>query len=140
MNHGLIIAVVICLAIFLGTLEQARLVLRSQQKPNTGNFEARRNTMRGELTALLLGINQVQGYVDDLKKDESEAAVKIITEAQAMLDKAKTIEQEVAASLDKADSENAMEICALKLDQARFHVHRARILVENHTGQDEDEE
>jgi hypothetical protein len=139
MSHGLIISLLICLAIFFGSLEQARIVLRRQQKPPSGALEARRNTLHGELKALVLGINQVQSYINQLKKDEDEAATKVASEAQAMLDKAKTIQQEVEGSLDQAKSDNAVQICALKLDQARFHVHHARLFIENHTGLDEED-
>jgi hypothetical protein len=141
MSHGLIIAVIICLAIFFGSLEQARIVLRRQQNRPTTAPEARRNTLRGELVALGVGITQVQGYIDALKTDQSEAVVKVVLEAQTGLDRAKTIKQEIQDSLDKADSETALQICALKLDQARFYVHHARTAIENQTaanGEDQD--
>jgi len=134
MPHGLIIALLVCLAIFLGTLEQARIILRRQPNSNSGGIEAKRNTLRGELAALGLGIKQVQGYIDAPKADQAEAAVKVSAEAQTGLDRAKTIKQEVEDSLEKAKSDTAMQIYALKLDQARFHVHQARIVIENHTG------
>jgi len=134
MSHGLIISVIICLAIFFGSLQQARIVLRRQQNRPTTAPEAKRNTLRGELVALGLGITQVQGYIDALKTDQSEAAVKVVFEAQPGLDRAKTIKEEVEDSLDKAESDTALQICALRLDQARFYVHRARTAIENQTG------
>jgi hypothetical protein len=136
MNYGLIFALVICLAIFVGSIEQARIIMRRQTPPPKPSFEAQRNTLRGEVAALVLGINQVQGYINKLKGEQSEAIVKACTEAQSILGKASAIKQEVEVSLEKAESDTAVQICTLRLDQARFHVRIARNLVEKHIGQD----
>jgi|GEM_PF-669685 len=152
MSHGLTIAVIllVCAGIFFGSLEQARAVMRRQQKNPGGLLEAKKNTIRGDIAALTLGIKQVQGYIDALKSgknqakdqspDQSEAAVKVAAEAQASLDKAASLKQQVEDALDKADSENAVQICALRMDQARFHVRQARSSVQNFTGVDNDDD
>jgi hypothetical protein len=138
MSHGLIITVLVCLAIFFGSLEQARIILRRQPKIHPDAIEARRNTLRGDLSALVLGIKQVQGYIDKLKNKQSEESLNVSAEAQTILDKANAIKQEVEGSLEKAQSETAIQICALRLDQARFHVRNARSLIEKHTGLDDE--
>jgi len=144
MSHGLTIAVIllVCAGIFFGSLEQARAVMRRQQKNTGGLLEAKKNTIRGDIAALALGIKQVQGYIDALKtgKDQSDAAVKVAADAQTSLDKAVSLKQQVEDALDKANSENAVQICALRLDQARFHVRQARNSVQAHTGVNEDDD
>lgn len=139
MPHGAIIAIVICLAIFVGSLEQARILMRRQTTNPKSAFEARRNTLRGDLAALILGINQVQGYINQVKEEQTEDAAKVAAEAQTRLNQAIAIKQEAEVSLEKADSETAVSICALRLDMARFHVRSARTLIENHkAANDED--
>jgi hypothetical protein len=140
MSIKLIIILVIVLAIYVGTLEQARAIFRRQSSKPSGAIEASRNTLRGDLASLLLGINQVQGYIDALQSEPSEQAVKVAVQAQTSLDKAKVIKEEVALSIEKAQTGTALEICSLRLDQARFHVRSARSLIENHKGPDEDED
>ena len=76
MNTTGIICIVICVAIFVGTIEQARAVLRQKTWPPRANpVEAKRNTLRGDLSALILGIGQVQGYIDFLASNEKTARV-----------------------------------------------------------------
>jgi len=148
MSHGLTIALIllVCAGIFFGSLEQARAVMRRQQNNAGGLLEAKKNTIRGDLSALALGIKQVQGYIDALKTgkyqstDQAEAAVKIAADAQTSLDKAASLKQQVEDALDKADTDNAVQICALRLDQARLHVRQARSAVQNFTGVDNDDD
>jgi len=54
MSHGLTIAVIllVCAGIFFGSLEQARAVMRRQQKNPGGLLEAKKNTIRGDIAAL----------------------------------------------------------------------------------------
>jgi hypothetical protein len=136
MNTTGIICIVVCIAIFVGTIEQARLVLRQKTWPPKANpVEAKRNTLRGELSSLLLGVNQVQGYIDFLKGDKTTAAIQVIREACDGADKgltrARELHKQVSEALPQADSENAVQICALKLDTARLYVRRARAAVEH---------
>ena len=131
MSHSLIIVLLICLAIFVGTLEQARIVLRQKTFPNPGSaLAARRNTLQGDLNALALGIKQVQAYIDALQADREAAVVAARTKSQISLDKAKDLHKQVSESLDKADTDTALKICDLKIDTGRFHVRQARALVE----------
>ncbi|MBS2010101.1 MAG: hypothetical protein JST01_23835 [Cyanobacteria bacterium SZAS TMP-1] len=152
MSHGLtlVIVLLVCTGIFVGSIEQARAVMRRQQKNPGGLLEAKKNTIRGDISALALGIKQVQGYIDALKADQAKiknpdpaqaaAAAKAAADAQASLDKAASLKKQVEDALDKADTDNAVKICELRLDQARLHVRQARSAVQTFTGADDNDD
>ena len=145
MSLKLIVVLLIVLAIYIGSLEQMRAVMRRPTNSAKGALQARRNTLTGDVLAFNLGINQVQGYIHQVKQAQRGKAgsapetLKATVQAQASLDLAIAAQKELDSTLPSADSDTALQICELKLDMARFHIRNARAIILPHIKSDDDE-
>lgn len=130
MNTILILAAVATIAaVALGLGARARASRDIGQA--SGPVEARKNTLRGALQDLGLGINQVQGYIDKMEpgKDQTQADMdKIKAQAQRQLDAAKAVQTQVTEALEKATSDAQLDSVELKMEAARVFIRGARRL------------
>lgn len=127
LHPGIILAaVVVTFAAIAVFIRLARLTSSTAKNENSfGPVEAKRNTLRGELHDLGLGIRQVQGYIDALKGDETSVQ-ELRVAAQEELDKASKLASEIEPVLDNATTEAQIDGFALGLEEARTHVRKAR--------------
>ena len=105
---------------------------------SAGTVEAKKNTLRGEIHSLDLGIRQVQGYIDQLKGEEQEIK-EARSAATAELLKASELKGSIEAAVETASTDTQVDGLALGLEQARSHVRKARSL-SLHETQEEDED
>lgn len=128
LHPGIILAaIVVVIAATAMIIRQARQASTAgRDEPSaTGPLEAKRNTLRGELHDLGLGIRQVQGYINALKGEE-KSVQELRTAAQEELDKASRLKSEIEPVLDGATTEAQVDGFALGLEEARLHVRKAR--------------
>jgi hypothetical protein len=105
----------------------------------SGNVEAKKNTLRGEVHSLELGIRQVQGYIDHLKGEEEEIK-EARSAATAELLKASELKGSIEAAIETSTTEAQVDGLALGLEQARSHVRKARSLSLHEQHQEDDED
>lgn len=104
-----------------------------------GENEAMKNTLRHQIHDLGLGINQVQGYINNLKGEGTELA-EVRKLAQSELDKASALKATIEGAIDGATTEAQIAAFATGLEQARVHVRKARATALSESNEDEVDE
>lgn len=127
MNLTLIIAALFVVVV----IAVGRQVTASRIKQVGHSVEARKNTLKGALQNLSLGISQVQGYIDKMEpaKDQSPAELaKLKQNAQNQLDQAKALQTKLVAELENASSDVQLDMVEDRMEAARVFIRAARHL------------
>ena len=135
---SVIAAIALVVAFLIGRHLRQAHIDRANQAGNaaSGENEAMKNTLHHEIHDLGLGINQVQGYINALKGEDTEV-VELRKLAQTELDKASALKTTIEGSLDGATTEAQIAAFATGLEQARIHVRKARATALSESNQDE---